>query len=99
MSKSPNQGFGIPAANPNRADKAITSAQITCLRSELKIIEGSEKMLLALVYARSGREGPTRLEHLNGYEAQLAFEIINTRRLHLALRGGEPRRQEGEASA
>ena len=55
------------------------------------MIEGNESILLALVYATTGREELERLEDMTGYEAQLAFQIMANKRSHRAIKiGGRP---------
>lgn len=78
------QGHGIGTPDPRRTEPC-TPGQVKRLRQDLEIIKGSETMLLALVYARTGRDGLNRLEDMNGFEAQIAFEIMNNQRAHRAL--------------
>ncbi|HAY15177.1 MAG TPA: hypothetical protein PLB31_05280 [Fimbriimonadaceae bacterium] len=79
------QGFGIGQPDPKRTSLA-TPAQVQRLRRELSILQGSEAILLALVYANGGREGINHLEAMNHYEVQLAFQILNYQRNHRVLR-------------
>lgn len=96
--KRARQGYrSWHAADPKRKGMPITKAQVDSIRAELKIIKGNENVLIALVYDKVGREGVRRLEDMDLYEVQVAFELLLMPEVRSALR--THRRPGGEQSA
>jgi len=73
--RTSRQGFGISTPDPRRAGELITPGQVKAIRVELEILGGNENVLIALV-CDATRSNVTRLEDFNGYQKQMAFQLL-----------------------